>query len=85
MNIVKPITEKKTSITQLLHNTLMFKIFDTKTLQHLDEMTVQITLDTNKVLFQQGQKYEYFYYVISGIIKLSSVSEEGEVILPEFY
>ncbi|MFK5894869.1 MAG: Crp/Fnr family transcriptional regulator [Pseudomonadota bacterium] len=61
----------------LLHDTIMFNIFDAKALENLDKMTTQVNLDTDMVLFQQGQDFKYFYYVISGIMKLSSVSEEG--------
>ena len=62
---------------KLLHDTIMFSIFDSKELENLDKMTAQINLDTDMVLFQQGQEFKYFYYVVSGIVKLSSVSEEG--------
>jgi len=62
----------------LLQDTLMFNVFDLKKIEHLDKMTTQINLDTDMVLFQQGQDFKHFYYVIEGIVKLSSVSEEGD-------
>ncbi|MFK5987053.1 MAG: Crp/Fnr family transcriptional regulator [Pseudomonadota bacterium] len=62
---------------KLLHKTIMFKAFNEKELEHLDKMTSQINLETDMVLFQQGQPYKYFYFILSGIIKLSNVSEDG--------
>lgn len=61
----------------ILRDTMMFKVFDDKQMENIGEMTNRISLDDNMVLFQQGQNYQYFYYVISGIVKLSSVSEDG--------
>jgi CRP/FNR family transcriptional regulator, dissimilatory nitrate respiration regulator len=61
----------------LLHDTIMFKVFDAKQLADLDKMTTQVELDAEQVLFQQGQEFKCFYYVVSGIIKLSSVSMDG--------
>jgi CRP-like cAMP-binding protein len=55
----------------------MFKVFDAKQLVDLNKMTTLVELDSEQVLFQQGQEFKYFYYVISGIIKLSSVSQDG--------
>lgn len=61
----------------VLYKTIMFNVFDRKQLESLDKLVHQVDLNIHDILFHQGQKFKYFYYVFSGTIKLSSVSEEG--------
>jgi len=61
----------------ILKNTIMFRSFKKENLIELSKMTNIIHLKTGEVLFQQGQKFECFYYVITGTINLKRVSEQG--------
>jgi CRP-like cAMP-binding protein len=60
-----------------LRNTLMFSSFDEKQFKHLNQMTHVLSLAAGESLFQQGQPFSHFYYLKSGIIKLSRLSESG--------
>ena len=75
-------------LIEKLRNTVMFSAFHDNELAHLGEMTHTIHLRSGDALFQQGQEFSTFYFVNSGIIKLSRLSEDGsekviELIRPE--
>jgi len=63
--------------TEIIRKTIMFSAFSDNELKHLPEMLCKVQLDNEEVLFQQGQKFQNFYYVSDGIIKLSRLSEDG--------
>lgn len=64
-------------VIENLRNTLMFSSFSDEELSHLNEMTHAVHLKAGEALFQQGQAFRSFYFVNSGIIKLSRLSEDG--------
>lgn len=64
-------------LIEKLRNTLMFSSFNEDELRHLPEMTHIVHLNPGESLFQQGQTFRSFYFVNSGIIKLSRLSEDG--------
>ena len=75
-------------LIEKLRNTLMFSSFHDDEIRHLPEMTHIVRLNPGDSLFQQGQEFRSFYFVNSGIIKLSRLSEDGlekviELIRPE--
>ena len=64
-------------LIEKLRNTVMFASFRDEEINHMPEMTHIVHLKNGESLFQQGQKVKSFYYVNSGIIKLSRISEDG--------
>lgn len=65
-------------IKEVLRNTILFSSFDKETLDKIEEMSTIVHLQSENVLFQQGQDSESFYYVMSGLVKLSRLSEDGD-------
>jgi len=64
-------------LIEKLRNTLMFASFRDEEVKHLQEMIHIVHLKSGESLFQQGQEFKSFYFVNSGIIKLSRFSEDG--------
>lgn len=51
---------------------------DSQILNAFLKITKVITLENKEVLFNEGDKAYYFYYVIEGNIKLSKIAEDGK-------
>ena len=62
---------------EIIRDSVMFSGFQDDELKHIDEMLRKVNLKPGEALFQQGQPFKSFYYVNSGIIKLSRLSEDG--------
>lgn len=56
-------------------------ISDLKILEALKPITKIITLENKYTLFNENEKADYFYYVVSGNIKLSKISHDGKEII----
>jgi CRP-like cAMP-binding protein len=62
---------------EIIRDSVMFSGFQDDEVKHMDEMLHKVNLKPGQALFQQGQPFKCFYYVNSGIIKLSRLSEDG--------
>lgn len=54
---------------------------DLKIVEAVKPITKVVILENKDILFNENEKADYFYYVISGNIKLSKISHDGKEII----
>lgn len=65
-------------IKDILQHTHLFSSFNEKELNKFEQMAFISNLDSEQVLFFQGQEFNSFYYIVDGVIKLSRLSANGQ-------